>query len=883
MEQSGISRGYHNTTSRYNGYYYAHMKLQADMASMQKNNKDDYTKILPLYIEPGENNINMNADMDSVIKKASLVVQLHTDDKSGKAKSQWIPDCYLMIGQARYFKKDYEPALSTFQYLSSEKKFGAEKKQTSSGYQSSYLSTKEEGKLPYKLPNQSHSPLSFLEHKPARYKAILWLIQTYMTLKKYDEANTIIGAVMHKTDFPNDLRGQLEIYRATIYIDQAQYQDAIQPLKNAIILTKNKKQRTRYYFTLAQLYQKVNDHSNASKQYSYVLTGTPTVEMEFYAKLYSAYAYQGNTSESYYKIIQMLQAMTKNAKYDDYFDQIYYAIAAIYQKEGNNKKAIENYDLAAHKSINNPNQKGLAYAAIGNIYYKQEAYKPSKFAYDSALTSLKPTYDSIISVKNRHSILVDLVKNLNIIQKEDSLQKIASMSDKDREAYINDQQKKIERAKEEAAEEAAQTNNTSNSASQQNNSSSGGGWYFYNVAAKGQGYNQFLQTWGRRTNEDNWRRSNKSSAAPDESDASAAGDTSANDSSKAGKSSDLKKSMLAGLPLTNEKMKVSVERAVKAYYEVADIYNNRIENQPKAIETLNELLIKYPQNSQLLPVWYQLYVLYKDAGNTAQSDRYRDSIALRFPNSDLYKMIKDPSYMATLNKKQNELNTFYASTYNNYLNNDYVAVLERSDEADSMFKPNPLQAKFDLLNAFSVGQVLGKDSMKMRLIKFTKKYPAGDENVLATQVLRNMGYGVKDSLKTKKLNKDSVANIKKSNYKYMANEQQLFIMVFSSIDPKVKIIQDSLYNFITKYHSLDNLSVSTSLLTSTRQMITVKSFNNTTKGMVFFNEILQRQGIINLAAQLNYKMFVIDSKDYLTFYNTRDVDGYTTFFQANYH
>jgi len=53
--------------------------------------------------------------------------------------------------------------------------------------------------------------------------------------------------------------------------------------------------------------------------------------------------------------------------------------------------------------------------------------------------------------------------------------------------------------------------------------------------------------------------------------------------------------------------------------------------------------------------------------------------------------------------------------------------------------------------------------------------------------------------------------------------------------------------------------------------------------MVFFNEILQRQGIINLAAQLNYKMFVIDSKDYLTFYNTRDVDGYTTFFQANYH
>lgn len=104
MDQSAISRGYHNTTSRYNGYYYAHMKMQGDFEKMQKNEKDDYTNLLPLYLE-NQDNSSVSSDMDSVIKKASLVVQLHTDNKSGKAKSQWIPDCYLLLGRRIILKK----------------------------------------------------------------------------------------------------------------------------------------------------------------------------------------------------------------------------------------------------------------------------------------------------------------------------------------------------------------------------------------------------------------------------------------------------------------------------------------------------------------------------------------------------------------------------------------------------------------------------------------------------------------------------------------------------------------------------------------------------------------------------------------------------------
>lgn len=753
----------------------------------------------------------------------------------------------------------------------------SEEKPKSSGYSSGYLSCKEEGRLPYKLPEQKHGLFNFVDHPSARNQGILWLIRTYITMKKYDEANTIIQAVMKKTDFPNELRGQLEVLHANLFIQQGQYADAIQPLKNAIILTKNKKLRTRYIFILAQLYQKMND-ANASKQFAYVLKGDPSIAMEFYAKLYSAYTFEGNTQESYYKIIAMLQQMAQNKKYDDYYDQIYYAIATIYEKEGNTKKAVENYQLAARKSTTNPMQKGKAYVAIGNIYFKQELYKPAKFAYDSALQSLKPDYDSLNVIKERHTALTDLIKNLNIIQREDSVQKIANMSDKDREAYVEDLRKKIEKQKEEEEQEASQSNNLLNTTTQQNNNSTAGGWYFYNVAAKGQGYNQFIQVWGKRVNEDNWRRSNKASVEPE--DLSTAGiDSTASDTSKSGKN-DLKKTLLSGIPLTDEKMKASVDRIVKAYYEVADIYNNQLHNQPKAIETLNELLARYPQNSQLLPVWYQLYIMNKDQGNMAEANRYKDSIGRRFPNSDIYKIINDPNYINTLNQKQNELNTFYASTYNDYLNDDYSTVFQRTRQADSLFKPNPLQAKFDLLNAFCIGQIQTKDSMKTQLIKFIKKYPSGEEYTLAMQVLKDMGYG-KDSTKVKH-NKDSLTNLKKTIYKYMPNEAQQVVMVFSSVDPRVKSINDSLVNFNNKSHSSDNLNTTTALLNTTRQMIIIKSFTNAAKAIAYYNEIKQQQGIIDIAKQLNYKLFVMDSKDYMYFYNSKDVDGYNNFFQSAY-
>ncbi|NNF02782.1 MAG: hypothetical protein HKN22_08860, partial [Bacteroidia bacterium] len=49
--------------------------------------------------------------------------------------------------------------------------------------------------------------------------------------------------------------------------------------------------------------------------------------------------------------------------------------------------------------------------------------------------------------------------------------------------------------------------------SQQTGNTQGGGWYFYNQSAISFGMSEFKRKWGDRQNEDNWRRSKKTSLA----------------------------------------------------------------------------------------------------------------------------------------------------------------------------------------------------------------------------------------------------------------------------------------------------------------------------------------------------------------------------------
>jgi tetratricopeptide (TPR) repeat protein len=110
-ETTAFGKFYHNTTAYYNGYWNAKEILKESMVTLRLANTDDYNKILEVEDYVSINDPKMvKSDMDKIIEKVTTVAQLHEP-------SEWVDDCYVMIGKAQYLKQEYETAEETFEYF----------------------------------------------------------------------------------------------------------------------------------------------------------------------------------------------------------------------------------------------------------------------------------------------------------------------------------------------------------------------------------------------------------------------------------------------------------------------------------------------------------------------------------------------------------------------------------------------------------------------------------------------------------------------------------------------------------------------------------------------------------------------------------------------
>lgn len=105
---------WHNTTAHYNGYFNADEIMTASFQTLEDQYQDNYNQMLPMYeYIATDNHQTVVSDLDEAIKKVSVVVNLHR-------QSNWTDDCYLLVGQAQFLKKDYESAEETLRYMMDE-------------------------------------------------------------------------------------------------------------------------------------------------------------------------------------------------------------------------------------------------------------------------------------------------------------------------------------------------------------------------------------------------------------------------------------------------------------------------------------------------------------------------------------------------------------------------------------------------------------------------------------------------------------------------------------------------------------------------------------------------------------------------------------------
>ncbi len=907
---SKIGQAYHNTTAHYNGYYNADLLLKESTLNLETTHQDNYNQILEMYKMTAISDAKSEAgNIDEAIKKASIVVALHR-------VSKWTDDCYLLIGQSQYLKKDYESAEETFKYMTTEfdptnielkkkaakskakKKKKKKKKKPSSKKKSSNKNSKttkedkekkssvkeakkEKPKKEYDEEGGDEAESYALKHRPVHQDAIIWLARTYIERENYDEADILLTRLDNDPTLHKSLVAPKAAVQAYAYLKQKKFDDAVEPLEKAIALTKDKKEKARWAFILAQIHQMGNRNSDAYAAYQDVLKSRPNYDMEFRARLNMLTATDDIASE---EIEKRLKKMVKDEKNTEFQDQVYFALADIALKANDSNKAINYLKKSLAHNKDNKVQKAESYLKLAQLYYAKEAFVDSKNYYDSTLTVLDKNDERYQLASDYALNLTEIANNLSIIHLQDSLLAIRDMSPKEQMALA----KKIKKTREENKKKADATvkggsKKPSVGRSKVASSSGRAGaqastFWAYNSRNIQKNKRDFQRKWGDRVLEDDWRRSNKSGGefAENTEESSEESGTRINEKEL--------EEIFKDVPKTEAQLKAAHGKIGTAMLELGKLYREKIQNYDQSINTLDGLLKRYPKTKHKKDALYHAYLAYLDKGSKTMAAKYKDRILKEFPQSNYATILKNPNMLKEQNQAEAKLFSYYDKTYQIFQNGNYKQALADVQKAETLFgAKNNIKPKFALLGAMCVGNLDGKKAYIEALKTVVAKYPGTDEQERAKEMLRILGEGTAKPVlggTGKEVGRPNLEGKKKVDYAKKDNGSHYVIAWLNGKKPKVTVAKNKVSDYNRKHHKLAKLKVSSMMLSKTTPLIVVRRFANYNKAGKYFDEISGSKS--EFIGDQASEIVVITQENYKKLIKSKDVPGYIAYFKENY-
>lgn len=831
------------------------MSLEEGKVILDEQVIDNYNKVL-LVNNYGtkEDATSLNPKMDRTIKKASIGIQRHSMPFGGEERVKWVKDSYLMMGKAHFFKQDFTSARRVFDYIAKE-----------------YEST------------------------PISYDALLWLARTYVKSERYEKAEATLNLVQSKLkeeNFPRSVEKEIPLVYADFYIARENYNDAYPHLERGLELSNDHDLITRIYFIMGQINQLDSDFDNATTYFAKVVKRNPPYEMTFEAQMNMAHCYAEGSGDSRY-INKVLLKMADEEKNVDYLDQIYYALAEVARTDNKDTLVIHYLRKSVSSSKGDAHQKTQSSLELADIYFEDGVYANAQAYYDTASISLPKDYPDYTAIMNKTMVLSELVNQIQTINLQDSLQRISRMKKDDIYALVdsmiadyNKEQDKI--AKEaELSRDQMFVNNQSGNMSGNTSALGSGQWYFYNPAAISRGRTTFIQKWGDRKLENNWRLTDKRMMMQsyDEEDLIEA-DTSAQQDSTIVVVTDPRNRAfyLQNLPDTPEKIATSDSLIVESYNRLAYLYIEELKDTTEARDTYLAFQDKFPDNKYKLDSWYALYKIYDYENNVEEANYYSNLIIKDFPESNYAKVILDPDYFTKLQQQLNEASRLYEKTYKSFTREQYYRVITYANEAVELYpEDKELLPQFLYLRAISLGAVDVADSLYFSLVDLVQTYPSSPVTSLAKSVIKTLqidyGFGAIENAND---STSAKAGNQKSIYSLNEDELHLVMIIVNSSEVNVNALKVRVSDFDKKYFSLKKLRVKSLMLDDLQTIVTIGNFDNKDEAGNFLLALKNDEYVVSGLQEKEFKVFSISATNYPIFYRDKDVSSYNTFFEENY-
>ena len=664
------SRWWHSFNARYNTYYNGSVAYIDASLEKENGNKDNFTEMIPMYTVGNKKSRELGkANYDKAIEKCEKAIKLHSITKrpewtksrrkterdiewlSRKEYNPFLWKAWMLMGRSQFYQGAFDEAASTFSYM-----------------------------------------CRLYATQPAIYgRARAWLAKSYIEQDWLYDAEDVIRN-MQRDSIHWRAQKEWDFTYADYYIHTGDYDKAIPYLKKSIDHEMRKKQKARLCFLLGQLYAATGKNVEAYKAFKSVVRKNPPYELEFNARIAMTEVMGASQAK---KMVGKLKRMAASDKNKDYLDQVYYAIGNIYLAQKDTMNAISNYEKGNKKATRSGIEKGVLLLKLGDLYWQQEKFSDAQRCYGEAIGLLDKDRKDYEQLSARSKVLDELVPYTDAIHLQDSLQALAKMSEKDRNAAIDrviaelkrqeKEQKRLEDEKN--AQQTMQRNgamgnrnntNRNNTAQTQQNNRQNAVWYFYNAMAVQQGKQAFEKLWGKRENTDNWQRVNKTVVGNLNGDADMELTEEQKDSiAKAELAQDsleqLKDSAqndphkreyyLAQIPFTEDQVATSNLAIMDGLYNSGVIFKDKLDNLDLSKKQFTRLETQYPDFEQKADMYYHLFLLYSRLGQHNVAAGYVEKLKAEYPENQWTILLTDPYFKENAQFGVHIEDSLYAATY----------------------------------------------------------------------------------------------------------------------------------------------------------------------------------------------------------------------------
>ena len=750
QKNTAQSRWWHAFNAKYNTYYNGTLAYIDGSLEKETGNKDNYTEQIPLYTVSNKNSREIGkGNFDRAIEKCEKAIHQHsikrrpewTKNRRKTAKDiEWLSrreynpflwKAWMLMGRSQFYQGDFESAAATFSYMS-----------------------------------------RLYATQPAIYgKARAWLAKCYIEQNWNYDAEDVIRNML-RDSIHWRAQKEWDYTFADYYIHTGNAEQAIPYLRKVISHEMRRKQKAREWYLMGQLQASIGNKKEAYKAFRHVIRLNPPYELSFNARIAMT---EVMAKDNAGKMISRLKRMAASDNNKEYQDQIYYAIGNIHLSRKDTLQAITAYEKGNQKSTRNGIEKGVLLLHLGDLYWTKEKFSDARRCYGEAIGLLDKDRKDYQQLANRSKVLDELVPYTDAVQLQDSLQQLARMNEKERNAAIDRvidalKKKEKEERNRKAEEEAESTlrqdggnfannNFASSNSPQKNNENSAntpanGQWYFYSPLTVSQGKAQFQKLWGKRDNVDNWQRINKTVVA-NAAGAEEMTDEQRDSLAQAAEQEELLKQTsdsavndphrreyyLAQIPFTPEQLAESNKLLEDGLYHAGVIFKDKLDNLPLSRKSLLRLVNNHPDYEHLDDAYYHLYLLYSRERKPEMAQTYLQKLKAEYPESQWTTLLSDPYYAENAKRGVQIEDSLYTLTYQAFRDGEYDKVERNAQISRNRFPDGANRDKFLFIGGLSKLNDGDIKSCLADLKEVVSKYPDSRLSEMAGMIINGVDAG----------------------------------------------------------------------------------------------------------------------------------------------